>query len=219
MSKDVTELVFILDRSGSMTGLESDTVGGYNGMLEKQQHNPGEAFVTTVLFNDEYEVLHDRVSLKNVRQMSDKEYFVKGYTALLDAIGKTITKVKNAQALQATKQQSTQVIFVITTDGMENASTEYSVGKVRQMVEYQQREHGWEFIFLGANIDAVNTAEQFGINKDRAANYNADSEGTMLNFDVISDAVSNFRSHSAVGEDWKLRIDEDYKQRYKNKND
>lgn len=213
MKKNLTELVFILDRSGSMSGLESDTIGGYNAMLEKQKKEPGEAVITTVLFDDKYELLHDRINLRGIAPITDKEYYVRGNTALLDAVGKTINKIGNVQKRTAEDERAEHVMFVITTDGMENASHEYSYDKVRQMIEHQKSKYGWEFIFLGANIDAVSTAERFGINKDRATNYNADSEGTLLNYEVISETVSSIRANRSISENWKERIDEDFKKR------
>lgn len=213
MKKDLTELVFILDRSGSMSGLESDTIGGYNAMLEKQKKGPGEAIITTVLFDDRYELLHDRINLRGIAPITDKEYFVRGSTALLDAIGRTINKIGNVQKHTADEERAEHVMFVITTDGMENASREFSYEKVRQMIEHQKSKYGWEFIFLGANIDAIGTAERFGISKDRAANFNADSEGTLLNYEVISEAVSCIRANRKISEKWKERIDEDFKKR------
>jgi uncharacterized protein YegL len=213
MKKDLTELILILDRSGSMSGLESDTVGGYNAMLEKQKKEPGEAIITTVLFDDRYELLHDRINLRGIAPITDKEYFVRGSTALLDAVGRTINKIGNVQKHTAEEERAEHVMFVITTDGMENASREYSYEKVRQMIEHQKSRYGWEFIFLGANIDAIDTAERFGICKDRATNYNADSEGTLLNYEVISETVSCIRANKKISENWKERIDDDYKKR------
>lgn len=213
MKKDLTELVFILDRSGSMSGLESDTIGGYNAMLAKQQKEPGEAIITTVLFDDHYELLHDRINLRGIAPITDKEYYVRGNTALLDAVGKTINKIGNVQKHTAEEERAEYVIFVITTDGLENASCEFNYAKVRQMIEHQQSTHGWEFIFLGANIDAIATAERFGISKDRATNYHADSEGTSLNYEVISEAVSCVRASRSLDKNWKERIDEDFKKR------
>lgn len=213
MKKDLTELVFILDRSGSMSGLESDTIGGYNAMLEKQKKEPGEAVITTVLFDDEYELLHDRINLRGIAPMTDKEYYVRGSTALLDAVGKTINKIGNAQKHTAEDERAEHVLFVITTDGMENASREFNYEKVRRMIEHQKNKYGWEFLFLGANIDAVAAAESFGINRDRATNYNADSEGTLLNYEVISETVSCMRASRPISDKWKNRIDEDFKKR------
>ncbi|NLT15727.1 MAG: VWA domain-containing protein [Clostridiales bacterium] len=215
MKKGLTELVFILDRSGSMSGLETDTIGGYNSMLAKQKNEPGEAVITTVLFDDKYELLHDRISLKGIAPITDREYFVRGSTALLDAIGRTINKIGNAQKNTLDEERAEKIMFVITTDGMENASREYGYDKVRRMIERQKERYGWEFIFLGANIDAVETAARFGINADRAVNYNSDSEGTQLNYEVISETVSCMRASQAVPSNWKQRIDEDYKRRGK----
>jgi uncharacterized protein YegL len=213
MKKDLTELVFILDRSGSMSGLESDTIGGYNAMLKKQKKESGEAIITTVLFDDGYELLHDRINLRGLAPITDKEYFVRGCTALLDAVGKTINKIANVQKHTADEEQAEHVMFVITTDGMENASREFNYEKIKQMIEYQKNKYGWEFIFLGANIDAIETAERFGISKDRATNYHPDSEGTLLNYEVISETVSCLRASRNISENWKERIDEDFKKR------
>lgn len=210
MKKGLTELVFILDRSGSMSGLERDTIGGYNAMLEKQKSEPGEVLITTVLFDDRYELLHDRINIRGIEPITDKEYFVRGSTALLDAVGKTINKIGNVQKHTTKDERAEQVMFVITTDGMENASREFTYEKVRQMIENQKSKYGWEFIFLGANIDAISTAERFGISKDRATNYNADSEGTFLNYEVISEAVSSIRASNTISENWKDRIEEDF---------
>ena len=210
MKTNITELVFILDKSGSMSGLESDTIGGYNAMLKKQLEAQGEAIVTTVLFDDKYELLHDRINIKGIRPITDKEYYVGGCTALLDAIGKTISKIGNAQKHTAKEMRADNVIFVITTDGLENASREYNYEKIRAMIERQKQQYNWEFIFLGANIDAVSTAESLGINANRAANYNADSQGTRLNYEVVGKALCNIRENNAIPEDWKRDIDKDF---------
>jgi hypothetical protein len=215
MNNNLTELVFILDRSGSMSGLESDTIGGYNALLKKQQGEPGEAVVTTVLFDDEYELLHDRININGIQPITDKNYYVRGCTALLDAIGKTIKKIASAQQHTSEEYRAGKVMFVITTDGMENASREFTYGKIKEMVELQKEKYGWEFIFLGANIDAVETAGRFGIAKDRAANYHADKQGTALNFCVVAEAVSEMRSSSRISDDWKEEIDKDFKRRGK----
>jgi uncharacterized protein YegL len=215
MKTDLTELVFILDRSGSMSGLESDTIGGYNAMLKKQQQEPGEATVTTVLFDDEYQLLHDRINIKGISPITEKEYFVRGTTALLDAIGKTIHKIHNAQQHTSPEHRADKVLFVIITDGMENASREYSYAQIKQLVERQKETYGWEFIFLGANIDAIATAATFGISADRAANYHADSQGTQLNYEAVGCAVSEFRTSRQISDRWKARIDEDFKKRGK----
>ena len=213
MKKGLKELIFILDRSGSMSGLGSDTIGGYNAMLEKQKKEPGEAVITTVLFDDKYELLHDRINIRGIEPITEKEYYVRGTTALLDAVGRTISKIVNVQKHTVEDERAENVMFVITTDGMENASREYSYEKIRRMIEHQKSKYGWEFIFLGANIDAVDTAERFGIGQDRAVNYNADSEGTLLNYEVISETVSNLRACREISEDWKDRIEEDFKKR------
>ncbi len=210
-----TELVFILDKSGSMSGLESDTIGGYNALLKKQQQEPGEAVVTTILFDDGYEVLHNRVDIKNIRPITDKEYVIGGCTALLDAVGKTINMISAAQRKSSTKERADKVMVVITTDGMENASREYSYRKIKKMVEQQQREYGWEFIFLGANIDAISTAARFGIGAARAANYHADCQGTLLNYEVVSNAVSAWRANLDLDPAWKADIEADFEGRDK----
>ena len=213
MKKGLTELVFILDRSGSMSGLESDTISGYNAMLEKQKKEDGEAVITTVLFDDRYELLHDRIHIRGITPITNKEYYVRGNTALLDAVGKTINKIGNAQKHTAEHERAEQVMIVITTDGMENASREFSYEKVRQMIEHQKSKYGWEFIFLGANIDAVATAGRLGIDKSRATNYHADSEGTLLNYEVLSETVSCLRASRPIEENWKERIDTDFNKR------
>ena len=217
MKKDLTELVFILDRSGSMAGLESDTIGGYNAMLSKQKKESGDAVITTVLFDDQYELLHDRIPLKGVNPISEKEYHVRGITALLDAIGRTIHKIANAQKHTAEEERADKVLFIITTDGQENASREYSYEKIRDLILNQQDKYGWEFIFLGANIDAIAEAGRFGISAERAANYHADSEGVEKNFSVMSEAISQFRASQSISADWKEEIDKDYESRAKNK--
>lgn len=215
MKKDLTELVFILDRSGSMSGLESDTIGGYNSMLEKQKKEDGQAIITTVLFDNEYQLLHDRVNLKGIQAITDKEYYVRGTTALLDAVGLTINKLINVQKHTIKEDRAGHVMFVIITDGYENASREYSYDKVSKMIENQKNKYSWEFIFLGANIDAAATAESIGIRKDRASNFNADSEGVSLNYEVLSETVSKLRADKSISKDWKERIDSDYRKRSK----
>ena len=205
-----SELVFILDRSGSMSGLESDTIGGFNAMLAKQTKAEGEAVVTTVLFDDKYELLHDRINIDAIAPITDKDYFVRGSTALLDAVGMTLQKIINVQKMTAQGQKADKVLFVITTDGLENASREYSYAVIRQMIEHQKKHYNWEFIFLGANIDAVGTAAKFGIAEDRAANFHADSHGTKLNYEVISDAVSSLRANRTLDKKWKSKIDDDF---------
>ena len=215
MKKGLTELVFILDRSGSMSGLESDTIGGFNSVLTKQQTEEGSANITTVLFDDKYELLHDRCNIAKISKISEKEYFVRGTTALLDAIGKTIHKMGNVQKHATDDERAEKVMFVIITDGMENASVEYSYDQIKKMIDHQKKKYEWEFIFLGANIDAVETAARFGILEDRAANYHADGEGTMLNYEVVSETVSMVRSKNSIDSTWKDRIDKDYESRKK----
>ncbi len=213
MKKGLTELVFILDKSGSMSGLEADTIGGYNSMLKKQQAIEGECHITTVLFDNYYELLHDRIDLKAVSAITEKEYQVGGSTALLDAIGRTIHKIGNAQKHTADDYRAEKVMFVIITDGEENSSREYSAEKVKMQIERQKATYGWEFIFLGANIDAVQTAKRFGIAPDRAIDYLADSEGTQLNYTVMAQAVATFREAGTVDEACFEEIRKDVKRR------
>lgn len=213
MEKGLTELVFILDKSGSMGGLETDTIGGYNAMLAKQQAVEGECLITTALFDNNYELLHDRIDIKAVSLITEKEYQVGGSTALLDAIGGTIHKIGNAQKNTAEDYRAEKVMFVIITDGEENSSHEYSAEQIKQMIERQKTRYGWEFIFLGANIDAVETAGRFGISADRAQNYHSDSEGVELNFRVMSEAVATFRECAAMPKGWNEEIQKDYKRR------
>jgi len=215
MKTNLTELVFILDKSGSMSGLESDTIGGYNALLKKQREEPGDAIVTTVLFDDNVELLHDRINVKGICPITEKEYFVGGCTALLDAIGKTINEILKVQRNINEEGQADKVMFVITTDGMENTSIEYSYEKIKKMVEWQKEKYGWEFIFIGANIDAISTAAKFGISSDRAANYNADGEGTRLNYEAVSHVVSELRASRPITESWKAKIEDDFTHRSK----
>lgn len=213
MKKDLTELVFILDRSGSMAGLESDTIGGFNAMLKKQKAVAGKCVITTVLFDHEYELLHDRIDIRAVRPMTEKEYEVRGSTALMDAMGMTIEKIARVQQNTAEAYRAEHVLFVIITDGEENSSRTYSVEKVRALIERQKAEHGWEFIFLGANIDAVETAGTFGIRPECAANYVPDGAGTELNFRVMSDTVTAYRECGCMPEDSLKAIRMDMKKR------
>ena len=213
MKKNLTEIVFILDRSGSMSGLEADTVGGFNAMIAKQKREPGEALISTVLFDDESVVIHDRVPVQNIAPMTERDYYVRGCTALLDAIGGAIHHIGNVHKYARTEDVPEHTLFVITTDGMENASRRYDSERVKQMIERQKTRHGWEFLFLGANIDAVETAERFGIGADRAVNYHADRAGTQLNYKVLSEAVSAVRCSAPLGAAWKARIDEDFRAR------
>lgn len=213
MKKGSTELVFILDKSGSMGGLERDTIGGYNAMLEKQRAVEGECRITTVLFDNTFALLHDRIDIRAVCPITEVEYRVGGSTALLDAIGKTIHKIGNAQKHTAEGYRAERVLFVIVTDGEENSSTAYSASMVKRQIQQQKDRYGWEFIFLGANIDAVQTASRFGIAPDRAQNYHADREGVALNFNVMSDVVTSFRTCAAMPANWSDAIRVDYKRR------
>ena len=209
----MTELVFILDRSGSMTGLEKDTIGGFNSMIEKQKKAEGEALISTVLFDNTSEVIHDRVSVQNIKPMTDDDYTVRGCTALLDAIGGAIHHIGNVHKYARAEDVPEHTMFVITTDGMENASRRYDSEKVKKMIERQKEKYVREFLLLGANIDAVETARHFGISEDRAVNYHSDSEGTQLNYEVVSEAICAVRCSAPLGADWKKRIDEDYNAR------
>lgn len=214
MKKHLTELVFILDRSGSMSGLEADTIGGFNSLISKQKKEAGQALVSTILFDDRSEVLYDRVPLNHIHKMTDRDYYVRGCTALLDAIGGAIHHIGNIHKYAREEDRPEKTLFVITTDGMENASKCYTYDKVKRMVERQKSLYGWEFLFLGANIDALEVAGRFGISKDHAANYHSDERGTALNYEVLSDAICQVRSGSKpLAANWKARIDEDFEGR------
>lgn len=210
----MVELVFILDRSGSMSGLEKDTIGGFNSMLAKQRKEQGEAYVTTVLFDHETEVIHDRVAIDKVPDLTERDYFVRGSTALLDAVGETIKHISNIHKYARKEDIPERTLFVITTDGMENTSHKYTYEMVHKMIEEKKKNYGWEFIFLGANIDAVTEARKFGIDETMAANYNCDEVGTALNYEVISEAITSVRKCSKpLSSNWKKKIDKDYKKR------
>ncbi len=215
MRKNLTEIVFILDRSGSMSGLEADTIGGFNSMLARQKKQDGEAIVSTVLFDNVCEVIHDRVTIRDIQPITDSDYTVGGCTALLDAIGGALRHIRNIHKYARPEDVPEHTLFIITTDGMENASRFYSSDRVKQMIERQKTKYGWEFLFLGANIDAVETAQHFGIGADRAVNYNSDSTGMQLNYEVLSEAICAVRSSDPLGAEWKKRIDEDFKKRGK----
>ena len=215
MKKNLTELVFILDRSGSMSGLEADTVGGFNSMLRKQQREEGDAFVSTILFDNVSEVIHDRADIKSVRPMTEKDYVPRGCTALLDAIGGAIHHIGNVHRYARREDVPEHTLFVITTDGMENASRRYSADKVKAMIERQKSKYGWEFLFLGANIDAVETAQHFGIGADRAVSFMSDHIGTALNYDVVCEAVRTVRCAQPLSSSWKSRIEADVQKRGK----
>lgn len=212
MKKNLTELVFILDKSGSMAGLESDTIGGFNSMIKKQKKQDGEAFVTTVLFDNELQTVHDRVPLDSVGDMTDDDYVPGGCTALIDAIGKTIDHIKNIHKYAREDDVPENTVFVITTDGMENASREYTSDKVKKMIE-KQKSKGWEFLFIAANIDAVETASHFGIDSDRAVNYHADKKGTSVLYEAVGAAIGSVRRRAPLAKDWSAEIEEDFKSR------
>ena len=213
MMKNLTEIVFILDRSGSMAGLEDDTIGGFNAMIEKQKNEEGDAFVSTILFDNYIEVIHDRVDIRKVRPMTRRDYYVRGCTALLDAVGRTIRHIGNVHKYAREEDRPEKTLFVITTDGMENASREYSYERVRRMIEHEKDKYGWEFIFLGANIDAAREAARFGITEDRAVNYHADSVGTAVIYEAVSEAVCNVRASRPMSDEWRQRVDKDYNTR------
>lgn len=212
MKKGLTELVFILDRSGSMAGMESDTIGGFNATIERQKQETGEAFVSTVLFDDSMEVLHDRISLEKVPVLTEKEYFARGGTALVDALGSAIHHIGNVHKYARDEDRPEKTIFVITTDGYENCSRRYKIEQVRQMVQRQKEKYGWEFVFLGANIDAVKTAGQYGISESRAANFVCDTDGMEVMYRAQSRIVSNLRCCDPACDfdaEWKDEVEED----------
>lgn len=213
MNRELTEMVFILDRSGSMHGLEESTIAGFNDMIAKQQQMPGTALVSTVLFDDESVVIHDRMDLRLVPQLTPEEYYVRGCTALLDAVGGAVRHIGNIHKYARSEDVPGQTLFVITTDGLENASRTFSGPQVKKMVERQTKRYGWEFLFLGANIDAALAAESIGIRRDRAVEYLADTEGTTLNFAVMSNAASCMRKAGFVADSWSDAVKEDHKRR------
>lgn len=213
MKKNLTEIVFILDRSGSMAGLEKDTIGGFNSLIRKQRGEDGEALISTVLFDNYSEGIHDRVPLDRIPEMTEKEYYVRGCTALLDAVGGAIHHIGNVHKYAREEDRPERTLFVITTDGMENASRRYTYDQVRQMIERQREKYGWEFLFLGANIDAAKEAARFGIHEDRAVNYHCDPIGTALNYEAVDEAICDVRSARPIRVGWKKRIEEDFKKR------
>jgi len=215
MKKNLTELVFILDRSGSMAGLEDDTIGGFNSMIQRQKEEPGEAFVSTILFDNDSTVIHDRVDLREIKPMTRKDYYVRGCTALLDAVGKAIHHIGNVHKYAREEDRPEHTLFVITTDGMENASRQYDYHKVRSMIEHEKEKYGWEFIFLGANIDAAAEAARFGISADFSVNYHADHLGTAVLYDAVSEAVSDVRAARPMSSGWRRKADADFKKRGK----
>ena len=219
MKKNLTEIVFILDRSGSMAGLEDDTIGGFNAFVEKQKKEDGEAILSAVLFDDSSEVIYDRVDIRHIGPMTDKQYYVRGSTALLDAVGGAIHHIRNVHKYAREEDRPEKTVFIITTDGMENASRHYTYRQVRQMVEHEKERYNWEFLFLGANIDAIETVGRFGIAKERAVNYECDSAGTQLNYEVLSAAVTGYRAcrdaRPQVADNWSEAIDRDYRRRHR----
>lgn len=213
MKKNCTELVFILDRSGSMSGLEADTIGGFNAMIEKQKQEAGDATVTTILFDSKVETLHDRIDLQKIEPMTNKDYYVRGTTALLDAVGSTIQHISHVHTVMGEDNVPEHTMFVITTDGMENASREFTAEAVKRLIGERKEKDNWEFLFLGANIDAVKVAGNIGIGADRAVNYHPDPVGTALNYSVVGEAVSVMRRGKGVAAGWKQRIEDDFKGR------
>lgn len=210
----MTELIFILDRSGSMAGLESDTIGGFNSMLEKQRKEKGDALVSTILFDHTIEVIHDRVAIQEVKNLTTDEYYVRGCTALLDAVGYAIDHIGHIHKYARKEDIPDKTLVIMTTDGMENASHYYNYDQIRHMIERQKERYGWEFLFLGANIDAISEARKFGIHESRAANFHNDGAGTALNYEVINEAITQIRTQTKpLSADWKAKIDEDYRRR------
>lgn len=215
MKNNLTELVFILDRSGSMSGLEKDTIGGYNGFIKKQKSEDGEVIMSTVLFDNEVEFLHSRVNIKNIKPITGREYFVRGSTALYDAIGMSIDAIGRKLAETIESERPSKVLFVITTDGMENASREYNAAGVKKMIKHQTDIYGWEFIFMGANIDAVSVAQDMGISTDMAVEFCNDSIGVEQNYAAVCEAVSQIRENKPLSKKWKQEIEADFAERSK----
>jgi len=213
MKNNITELVFILDRSGSMAGLESDTIGGFNAMINKQKKQEGKCYVSTVLFDNVSKVIHDRVPLDKIRPMTERDYEVGGCTALFDAIGGAIRHIGNVHKYARKEDVPAQTLFVITTDGMENASHQFTSKRVKEMIQRQKEKYGWEFLFVAANIDAVETAATFGIDENRAVNYHADAKGTDCLYNTVAEAVLNVRMGKGMEDSWKEKIEEDYRRR------
>lgn len=212
-NNNITELVFILDCSGSMAGLEGDTIGGFNSLIEKQKKQDGKCYVSTVLFDHLTDVIHDRVELENIKPMTNEDYYVRGCTALIDAIGGAIHHIGNIHKYAREEDVPEHTMFVIMTDGYENASHIYTSDKVKAMIKRQKEKYGWEFLFIGANIDAVETAKHFGINEDRAVNYHADSQGTSVVYDTVGDTVCCMRESRTISDDWSKNINDDFNNR------
>ena len=213
MNNNLTEIVFILDRSGSMAGLEDDTIGGFNAMVKKQKKGEGKVLVSAVLFSDGSQVLYDRVPLEKIEPMTEQQYRVGGCTALLDAIGGAVHHIGNVHKYAREEDRPGKTIFVITTDGMENASRAYSYDEVQRMVKHEQAKYGWEFLFLGANMDAISAARSFGIRADRAVRYRRDSAGTRLNYEVVGETIFRYRGKREIDADWSAPIEADVKKR------
>lgn len=213
MKKDLVELVFILDRSGSMSGLEEQTIGGFNRLISEQKEVKGEAIVSTVLFDDAFEVIHNRLPIQRIESMTSKEYYVRGSTALLDAIGRSIIKIRRVHKQLNESDIPEKTLFFITTDGMENASTEFDYEKVSEYISLQKEKYNWEFIFIGANIDAIKTAKKFGVDANRAVNYKADERGTNLGYKVMNETIRELRMNKSINDNWKDDIDKDYQHR------
>ena len=215
MNSNLTEIVFILDRSGSMAGLEGDTIGGFNAFVEKQKKEEGEALLSAVLFSDREQVLYDRVDLRKVEPMTEAQYQVGGCTALLDAIGGAVHHIGNVHKYAREEDRPAKTVFVITTDGMENASRRYSYQDVQRMVKHEQEKYGWEFLFLGADMDAISAARSFGIRSDRAVRYYKDGSGTELNYSILSQTVGKIRKGERIEADWSKDIAEDFHRKYR----
>lgn len=213
---NITEMVFILDRSGSMAGLESDTIGGFNSLIEKQKKLDGKAYVSTVLFDNLTEVIHDRVEIQDIKPMTEEQYFVRGCTALIDAIGGAIHHIANIHKYARPEDVPSHTVFVIITDGAENASRHYTSNRVKAMIEKEKEQYGWEFMFIGANIDAVETAREYGIDESRAVNYNADTVGTSIVYEAVESAVHSIRFSNELRSDWNAPINNDYENRKNN---
>lgn len=213
MTINLTEIMFILDRSGSMSGLESDTIGGFNALIQKQKDNPDDAAITTVLFDDEIKVLHHHANIHSIQPMNENDYQVRGTTALLDAVGQSIVNMDLYQKELPPSMRAKHVMVVITTDGLENASRQFTHARVKQLIERQKALYNWEFIFLGANMDALLQARSFGIHEDKAVRFHSDKEGTSLNYDVLNEAINLKRANKSITKDWKQRIEKDYDSR------
>jgi uncharacterized protein YegL len=213
MTNNLTEIMFILDRSGSMSGLESDTIGGFNALIKKQKENPDDAAITTVLFDDEIKVIHHHTNIRNILPMTEEDYQVRGTTALLDAVGQSIINMDLYQKELPSSMRAKHVMIVITTDGLENASRHFTHARVKQLIERQKALYNWEFIFLGANMDALSQARSFGIHEDKAVRFHSDKEGTSLNYDVLNEAINAKRANKTITKEWKQRIEKDFDSR------